>query len=371
MHMRSRALLVVGAGSLLALSATVFACGDDSPASTDGGPGNDGSTTPDGSVMNTVDGSMFVTDSGDNHDASSKDAGSDAGQVDRGPTKMLLPNTAVAAPNGLFWQYGADPSLYIADEGTNQILRWDDKKGFTTQVALPDYPLDGGGLGGLVRLTDGTFFVTRFGFGVGGGIEYVAATGDAGDIPGLDVTRKRVGLTLLPDGTLATTYFKGQGASAVGAVAKVVGFTGNEKDFITGLTRPVGVQYNELRIFTTDQFEGYVVQSTSLTTGGPFNTPEDGGPDAGGFDAGDGGGQPNDFVDLPDGDALCQGPNGSLFAATTDGSVYQLSRDGTKKSVVSGLTRPKGVAYDGANKRLFVSDVDLTNGSSLRIYPID
>ncbi len=365
MHMRSRSLLVLGAGSLLALGATMFACGDDSVTSTDGG------TTPDGSVTNTVDGSLVAVDGSVPTDSGNADTGTVDAGVNRGPAKLLLPNMALAAPNGLFWQYGADPALYIADEGTNQIVRWDDKKNFTTQVTLPDYPMDGGGLGGLVRLTDGTFFVTRFGFGVGGGIEYVAATGDAGDIPGLDVTRKRIGLTLLPDGTLATTYFKGNGAGAVGAIAKLSAFTGGEKDFITNLVKPVGVQYNELRIFTTDQFQGYVVQSTSLATGGTFNNPQDGGSDAGGFDAGDGGGQPNDFVDLANGDALCQGPDGTLFAATSDGSVYQISRDGTKKSVASGLTRPKGVAYDGANKRLFVSDVDLTNGSSIHIYPIN
>lgn len=350
--------------ALMVLGATIFACGDDSVYATDGGPSsNDASpSTPDGTVFAAAD-SAAPKDAGSGADA-------DGGHVDRGPTQSFLPNKLTASPNGLFWQYGADPALYIADEGTNQIVRWDDKKGFTTQVTLPDAPMDGGGLGGLVRLEDGTFFVTRFGFGVGGGIEYVAATGDAGDIPGLDVTRKRIGLTLLPDGTLATTYFKGSGANAVGAVAKLTAFTGNEKDFITGLVKPVGVQYNELRLFTTDQFQGYVVQSTSLTTGGIFNNPQDGGPDAGGFDAGDGGGQPNDFVDLANGDALCQGPDGTLFAATSDGSVYQLGRDGSKKSVVSGLTRPKGVAYDGANKRLFVSDVDAVNGSSIRIYPV-
>jgi hypothetical protein len=360
--MRSRSVLALGAASLLALGATTFACGDDSVYATDGGSGgNDASSMMDGTVSSPIDAS-----GGGATDAGTSDAG-----VDRGPTTLHLPAPMLASPSGLFWQYGAAPALYIADDGTNQIVRWDDKKGFSTQVALPDPPLDGGGLGGLVRLTDGTFFVTRFGFGVGGGIEYVAATGDAGDIPGLDVTRKRIGLTLLPDGTLATTYFKGDGANAVGAVAKLTAFTGGEKDFITGLVKPVGVQYNELRVFTTDQLQGYVVQSTSLTTGGTFNHPQDGGPDAGGFDAGDAGGQPNAFVDLANGDALCQGPDGTLFAATSDGSVYQIFRDGTKKSVVSGLTRPRGVTYDGSNKRLFVSDVDAVGGSSIRIYPIN
>ncbi len=362
MQMRSRSLLVLGAGSLLALGSTTVACGDDSVYATGDGGGSDAGSASDGTVSPPVDAGFFQEDSGG--DASGPG-------VDRGPTKAFLPNPTTATPSGLFWQYGADPALFIADDGANEIVRWDDKKGFSTQVTLPLPPMDGGGLGGLIRLTDGTFFVTRFGFGVGGGIEYVAATGDAGDIPGLDVTRKRVGLTLLPDGTLATTYFTGSGAAAVGAVAKLTAFTGNEKDFITALTMPIGVQYNDLQLFVTDQLQGYVVQSTSLTTGGPFNAPGDGGPDGGGFDAGDAGGQPNDFVDLPNGDALCQGPDGSLFAATSDGSVYQILRNGTKKLFVSGLTRPKGVAYDGANKRLFVADVDLTNGSALRIFPVN
>ena len=357
---------------MLALGATMFACGDDSTTTTDGGGGGTDASqnTQDGTVFTAEDGSVFPIDGGSVTDGSVVDSGADAG-IQRGPLKIPLPNAMVASPNGLFWQYGADPALYIADDGKFEITRWDDKKGFSTAVTLPDPPMDGGGLGGLVRLEDGTFFVTRFGFGVGGGIIYVAATGDAGDIPGLDVTRKRIGLTLLPDGTLATTYFKGQGASAQGAIAKLTAFTGNEKDFITNLVKPVGVQYNELRLFTTDQFQGYVVQSTSLTAGGQFQNPQDGGTDAGGVDAGDGGGLPNDWIDLANGDALCQGPDGTLFAATSDGSVYQLGRDGSKKSVVSGLTRPKGVAYDGANHRLFVSDFDAVNGSSIHILPIN
>jgi hypothetical protein len=379
MRTRTLALLVIASASFI--PAVLAACGDDSstPSNHDGGSDGGPGATTDGTVA--IDGTTGNADTGTTGQDGGEDAsvdGSDAGTVDRGPSKYLMQNVpAQASPDGLFWQYGADPALYVADEGNNTIVRWDDKKGFSKGTgALPDeLAPDSGGLGQVIRLEDGTFFVTRFGFGTGGGIIYVAATGDAGYFPGLDVTRKRIGLGLNPDGTLTTTYFKGMGSNTTGAVAKLSAFTGGEKDFITNLTKPVGVSYLEGRVVATDQTPGYVVQSTAFTIGGQFQDPADGGPDAGGYDAGSvlDSGLPDTFALLAGGDAICQGPDGSIFAATNTGTVYQIARDGTVKAVpgATGLVRTKGVAYDGANKRLFVGEIDTTNGSSIHIYPIN
>lgn len=134
--------------------------------------------------------------------------------VDRGPTTVAVDGD----PNGLWWANGA---LLIADDDDNRVLRWTDADGLGLVGDLPAAAADGAGLGQLVALDDGTIVVTRFGYGTAGDVVTLAPDGTGAVVPHLDVTRRRIGLTRAPDGTLFDGWFTSGDAGRVGAVSRL------------------------------------------------------------------------------------------------------------------------------------------------------
>lgn len=298
-------------------------------------------------------------------DSATVEAAVDSGNVDRGPTQIPF----AGEPNGLWWDYGTSPTLYISDDDNNRIMKWTDTGGLALSVQLPDPEPDAGaGLGQVIRLVDGTMVVTRFGSGTGGAILVVDKNGDAGVLSppdgGLSTARRRIGLGLLADGTILETYFTGGAGSRVGVVAKVNILTAKETDFISGFSNPIGVLFNENRIYVSDQDLNTLARSG--LDGGSFDdaaTPGDGGGE---------GGVVREFAPLDQPDLICQGPDGVIFAGSKGGTVYAIDRNAVVSSVATGLKEVHGCAYDGAHKRLFVAEHDAVGlTSAIRIYPID
>ena len=342
-------------------------------------------------------------DTGADAAMSADEGAADAGAVVRGPVAIPFDGD----PSGLYWEYGANAALYIADTANNRIVKWTDKEGFVARWDLPPPPDPGGaGLGQVVRALDGTMFVTRFGFGTAGAVVSIDKTGDGGPLSGpdasLSVKRRRIGLALLPDGTLVDTYFTPGDAGRIGAVASLK-LTPSEKNLVTGLTKPVGVLFNEGKLFITDQDLGLLF--SVAITGGVY-TPEAGAPDADdgsaaadaddgsaaadaddGSAAADADASPGDasdgaavdagrasvFARIAGADLLCQGPDGTLFVGSSSGTVFQVARDGTVTMPFSGTKQTRGCAYDGAHRRLFVAEHDPADAggvNTIRIYPI-
>ena len=354
--------------------------------------GGDDSTNPiDAGTPDATGADVTVTDTGGSTDApvetsSVGDAAKDSGTFDRGPTTLHL----AGDPSGLFWDPGVRAALYIADSSGNSIQKWTDQGGFSLAATLPalDPLADGGAatptLGQVIRLLDGTLVVTRFGFGQYGAIVVVSPNGDAGVVTGivdggpapLSVKKRRIGLAMLGDGTIVDTYFtlSPDGGPRVGAVAKVNLLAGTEKDLITGLSKPVGVtQGLDGRIFITDQDTSYFLASP--LAGGVFVDPDAGvdagdGGDAG--DAGDAGPQPSIFATFPSPDLVCPGPDGTFFAGSSAGIVYQIGKTGTVTAFQTGLRSARGCAYDGAHRRLFVAEHDDAGlASAIHIFPVN
>jgi hypothetical protein len=340
-------------------------------------------------------------------------AAPEAAMVDRGPTRLPLDGD----PAGLYWDYGTGGGLYVADRKQSRIVKWTDATGFVLAANLPGSADGGSDLGQIVRLLDGTMIVTRQGAGIQGGVFMVDATGDAGAVSapdaGLKANRQRVGLTFLPDNTLIDTYFVETDAGSTGALATLK-LTASEKDLLTGLSRPVGVVHSEGNLYVSDQALGAILKIGKA--GGVYVSGDGGSAEAGGTDAaatdsgsseagiadaaatdsGDTEAGSTDAAATDAGDAeaggtdaaavaravvfakvdrpgyLCQGPDGSIFVASLAGSVLQISRAGVVSVAASGLTEPRGVAFDGAARRLFVADHDPAAGAqqSIRIYPI-
>ncbi len=393
------AVLIFGVGGSLAL-----ACGGDdtSDAVRDAGPG-DVTVGPDTSGGDTGGGGDTSTSDTGGGDTGA-DSGKDSGTFDRGPTTMPFNGD----PNGLFWDPGVNAALYIADSVNNSIQKWADAAGFAVAATLPalDPLADGGAanptLGQVIRLLDGTLLVTRFGFGQYGAIIVVSPKGDAGVVTGivdggpvpLSTKKRRIGLAMLADGTIVDTYFTStpDGGPRIGAIAKINLIAGTEKDLIAGLQKPIGVtQTLDGRILLSDQDFGYLIAST--LTGGVFTDPDasvaDAGADAddGSVEAGDGGDggvdaadaappvdagpQPSVFAALASPDLVCQGPDGTFFAGSSAGTVFQISKTGAVTSFQTGLKSARGCAYDGAHKRLFVAEHDNAGTAhAIRIFPV-
>lgn len=248
-------------------------------------------------------------------------------------------------PNGLYWD-AAEATLYIADDANNRILTYRDDAGVAKYADLPATQAKGPGLGQVVRLPDGTLLVARFGFGTRGDVVMVKKDHTSSVVPGLDGARRRLGLTVAPDGTVYDAYFVKNGPSAVGGVAKL-SLAGGEADVVTGLGKVVGVLVVGDKLYLGDQGQGKLFV-TSLAAPGP----------------------PQAFADLPGGDLLCSGPGGSIFSGGADGNVRAVDPTGKVTVFAGGFGNARGVAYDAAHKRLFVASHAATGHGAVDIRPV-
>jgi sugar lactone lactonase YvrE len=264
----------------------------------------------------------------------------------RGPTSLPVDGD----PNGLTWDAGTG-TLYVADQAGNQILRWTDAGGFQAAVPLPAAPAGQTELGGLALLLDGRLVTPRFGFGTSGNLLFTTPDGPATSATGLDATRRRLGVTAAADGTLLDGYFVKQGSGRVGSVAVVTldGLAAVESDVIPGLGKPVGVATIGKDVYASDQDRGQIVHVLLPS------------------------GTPDVYVQSIDGpDLLTAGPDGSLFCGSTTGVVYRILAGGQVTTFQGGFQSTRGVAYDAANRRLFVGE-HLTTGTThaVHILPVD
>jgi sugar lactone lactonase YvrE len=329
----------------LSILLAVGACTDDDTvvAVTDAGV--------DASVADAAASDASPLDAG--ADTQTIDAGrdADAGSVDRGPTTIPF----AGDPAGLFWSYGTAAALYVADDANNRVVRWTDATGFGTSWTLPPSASPdggGGGLGQVVRLIDGTILVTRGGGGTEGTIFLIDATGDAGALGALAPARSRSGLAVLIDGTLVDSYWVTADGGVAdsgfsGTVAKLTTNDGGKETVLaTGLQRPAGLVFNEADLFVADRGAGGVVRVRL-----------------------DGGTVPHATIDSPT--LVTQGPDGIVFVASANGSVYAVARNGDPSLVATVTGEARGVAYDGAHRRLFVAQHDPAGvANAIRIVPL-
>jgi hypothetical protein len=244
-------------------------------------------------------------------------------------------------PEGLWWD-SPTQSLYIANDGGQQIIRWrEDINAFVVAVKLPEIASNAGSLGQLVKAKDGSWLVTRFGFSLAGAVLQASSDGNTvAAIAGLDVKRRRIGLTVAPDGTVFDGWFTvvGTGPPMMGTVSKVALDGTGETDLVTGIGKPVGLLALGSQLYISDEANGVILQ-TPLATPGTTTT----------------------FSTLTGPDELAAGPTGIIYAASTTGTVWSIASDGTPTSVKSGYKALRGIAYDPDHQRIFVSEPDKGN----------
>ncbi len=267
--------------------------------------------------------------------------------VDRGPSVFAIE----ADPNGLLWD-DATNTLFIADSENNRILAWTDEAGVSLVSDLPPTTASSPGLGQLVRLSDGTLVVTRFGSGTAGDVVFVRPGQAAAIVPNLDPERRRIGLTRTADDRLFVTWFvRLSTGDRVGAVGEL-DLAGTETVVLDGLKKPVGVLAVDDALIITDQDLNQIIRA-------PIAAPST-------FTV---------LAALEGPDLLTLGPAGDLYLGSLGGAVYRVAASGTSSVVTTGYDTVRGVAVDLEARRLFVAEHEghglIGADHSLHIVPLD
>lgn len=257
---------------------------------------------------------------------------------------------------GLYWD-SPTQTLYIATDA-QQIVRWNEQNDtFAVVVALPPIAPTAGGLGALVKAKDGSWLTTRFGFGTAGAVLQAKSDGTVLTIGGLAVNRRRIGLAVASDGTVFDGWFTTMGAGSGpmnGTVSKVALDGSGESDVVTGLGKPVGLVIVGDQLYISDQKNNAIVKT-------PVATP----------------GTTTAFATVNGADELALGPNGSILAASSVGSIFKVGADGSVTSLKDGYKALRGIAWDGDHKRVIVSEPDSGNSDGgagmpmLHVLPLD
>jgi hypothetical protein len=227
--------------------------------------------------------------------------------------------------NGAYWD-ATEHALYLTEGNT--LVRWTDAGGFADVAQLGSAGVE---LGGLVRLPDGSFAITSFGFGSDGGVFVVDPSHAVRAVANLDPIRRRIGIARAPDGAIYDTYFVVNGHDHHGGVAAIDLGSGGETDVATGLIKPVGIAASATELVVSDQ-DGNAIESMSLA-----------------------GGSATPIARLlPSVDLLTVLPDGSLVTGGKAGVVTAITRGGTQRPLASGFDQIRGTAFDPAGKRLFV-----------------
>lgn len=278
--------------------------------------------------------------------------------VDRGPTAIQV----TAKLNGLYWDAGEE-RLYLTDDDANALKVWDGKDGFSTAFAMTPAPASGPNMGQIARI-DGTFYVTRFGFGRDGGVVAVPKTGAAYDLRGLDPQRRRIGLTPTGDGKLVVGWFRGgQAGAATGTISELTlqaGGQASERELVTGLGKPAGLAVVGDQLLVTDQNTAQLLAYSLAAVRAQPATAADGRVVA-------------TFITSDQLDLMTAAADGTLYFGGNGGALYQVNPKGDVKTLASGWSRVRGVALDERHRRLFAIDAAAQAGdpSRIRIVPLD
>ncbi|MEO8703186.1 MAG: SMP-30/gluconolactonase/LRE family protein [Kofleriaceae bacterium] len=262
------------------------------------------------------------------------------------PTEPHILRRGIELPGdarGAWWD-AETSALYLTEDTHHEIVKWTERTGFTTFAKLPV-----SGLGGIVRLPDGRFVVTVFGFGTDGSVLVVDGNGAATPIPNLDRSRRRIGLALAPDGALYVSYLAKTGGGQHGGIAQLT-LEGNETTIVENLGKPVGVVATANTLYTTDQHQGQLVAYVRAD------------PKHSGVIA----------KEIADPDLISLLPCGDLVVGTRAGKLYRVSQGGEVTTIAGDFEQVRGTAYDPAGKRLFVIEHSIaTSRHQLHILALE
>ncbi len=246
-----------------------------------------------------------------------------------------------ADPNGIAWD-DARGLLYVADDDAPRVLV------IMNGVVVGERGLSGAGdgAGGLVLLGDGSLAVVRYGADGEGGVVRLLSDEAIRPISGLDGARRRLGAASWGD--LYVAWYGGEHDAWVGGVARVDAHAGGETDVLIGLGKAVGVAVIDDLLVVSDQSHDSLVAcplpecaERSLLA----------------------------VVPTPD---LMTATDTEILVSSLDGNVYGVTRTGVVRIVASELGgEPRGLAWDGDGRRLFVAVHDPSPAAAHRIAVVE
>ena len=320
------------------------------------GCGNDDGTTapkPDAAISIGPDAAIPVVP-----DATTEVA------VDTGTTVVDFIPLPQGAPETTLWD-ATTATLYIVDNTGNAVWKWTDQAGLAPFATCP---LPAGEttlapnvtLGQATLLPDQTLVVARFGQpgGGAGGVVFIRKDGTAGLVPNLDPAIRRLGVITGPDGTLYGSTFSGSGTNLVGTLTTLDLAVG-EKTLTDGFGKIVGLTIADGRLYVSDQSAGkifYAPLATLPAHAADWTT----------------------LATLVKPDQICAGPAGTLFTGQFQGAagstdpiaIRWIASDGTVTAFKQDpqVSKPSGLSYDPAGRRLFVADSGNSANVGVRIF---
>jgi sugar lactone lactonase YvrE len=271
--------------------------------------------------------------------------GSGAANTERAAGAARADGAAIALPGdcrGAWWDARAG-SLFVTDVTHDELIEWREGAGFRTVARLPP----ASSLGGVVRLADGRFVVSSFGFGEGA--IYVIEGDRVRPLGGLDPGRRRTALALAPDGAVYAAYFEvaprgvprggvarlelGRGGGGGGEGGEG-GSEGGEADVVTAadLRKPEALAATEAALYVTDQHRA-ALYVAARDGAGPVTTAA---------------------PDVPDPALVAALPGGALIVVSRAGVVFRVPPGGPAVQIARGEGEVRGAAYDPARARLLL-----------------
>lgn len=278
----------------------------------------------------------------------------------RGPTTVDLTGGA----NSLYWD-ATSSTLFFTDNNTNSLMKYTDTGGVETVIAFPattggaslgDIAKRGGGGGGGGGMMGG-YLVANFGFGQGGTIFRLNGMAtQVTNLTGLDPARRRIGLSIAPDGTIYDAYFTGGGGNPqVGGVSTVVvtNNTSATETEIAGSTTTAGFKQVVGLVATNDAV--YVADQTDKKI----------------YKISRPGNVVSEHATVPSADLLALMPNGDLLGGGDD--IYRITPAGVVTTLIADAEQVRGMAFDDALNRIFYIEHSTTAGvpDKLQIRPLD
>ncbi len=263
------------------------------------------------------------------------------------------------APNGVWWS-AATHGVYITDDTANRIqFRGNDGR-ISTTVQLTTAPASGANLGQVVRDADGRLFVTRFGFGTDGAIDYADVRGAAAVVVGPATSRRRIGLWPVSANTYVVSWFERLADNSQrGAVSLLTldltanPIRGTERELVTGLVKPVGVAVQGNTLYVGDQSVGKIYAADlAQALAAPLAVSS------------------LRVLATVENDQFTIGPRNDLFTGGRDGVIRRITPGGSVSEFATGFQQILGVTYDAENRRLFAAERG-AGSQSLRILPVD
>jgi hypothetical protein len=256
----------------------------------------------------------------------------------------------------------ADGALFITDDRSNSILMREGSGSFTPYATLPSVEGQPNSLSQLAFADSGELLIQRFGFGSSGAIFDIARSGASVQLTGTDPVRRRLGLAVLGQGRLLSTWFiKDKDRPISGGLSLVTydatNHSATERDLLTGLNKPVGVAVVGDNVFVADQV-GNAIFRASLAELLGLGAPRTASAKA---------------AEVKDPDMMAADIDGTLYTKCNSTELCAIAPDGRVSVMARDFHDTRGVAIDTQRRLLYVVDrTAATAGATttIRVIPI-